>query len=114
MAAQQLLPNLAKKVVEPVLRADRSPIGLDAALESSCLQDIRNIWLDAGFQAWYAWFCVDHDTRAALAQLPESDLHEIACSICSIRPHDTIQALFDHLFYKSFRGDTRRRKYYLY
>lgn len=117
MAAQQLSPDLTqrasilgRKLLEPVHRADRSPVGLDAALESSCLQ-VRNIWLDAGFQAWYAWFCTDHDTRAALAHLPDSDLREIAHYVCSIRPHDTIQALFEHLFHKSFRGDTRRRKY---
>lgn len=113
--AQQLLPDLAqktsalgKKLVEPVLRADRSPVGLDAALESSCLQETRNVWLEAGFQAWYAWFCADSNTRAALS---DSDLRKIAHSVCSIKSHDTVQALFEHLFYKSYRGDMRRRKH---
>ncbi|KUI63846.1 hypothetical protein VM1G_12025 [Cytospora mali] len=116
MNAQQLPPELAelanslhKKLTEPVFRADRAPIRLDTALESSCRQEAHNIWLEAGFQAWYAWFCVDSNTKATLAELSSLHLSEIASFVCSIRPHETIQNLFEHLFYKSFRGDLRRR-----
>lgn len=118
MSSQELLPDLAqkasvlgKKLMEPVHRVDRSPVGLDNALESTCLQGARNIWLETGFQAWYAWFSVDSHTQAALDELPVSDLRAIAQFVCSIRPHNTVQCLFEHLFHKSFRGDTRRRKW---
>lgn len=117
MTAQQLRPDLTQKASilgEKLIKrvnTTRSPVGLDAALGSSCRQEARNIWLDAGFQAWYAWFCIDNITQKALAELPDSDLREIARLVSSVKPDDTVQTLFWHLFHGAYRGASRRRKY---
>lgn len=108
--AAQLATKLHEHVRNHVRNPERSPDKLDWTLEESCRQEARNIWLDAGFQAWYAWFCSDNDTKATLARLPDLELREIAQSVCSIKPDATVQTLFEHLFYKSFRGVARRRK----
>lgn len=109
MAGQQLLPPdlevrasiLRKKLIEPISKPDRAPVGLDTELEKSC--KAPNIWLDAGFKAWYAWFCLDSNTRTDLATLPEPDLQKIAHCIQYTTSHETVDSLFRHLFEVSSR-----------
>lgn len=108
--AAQLRDQLATKLREHV-NPKRSPDGLDTALETTCRQEGRDVWLHEGFQAWYAWFCSIHNTEVALARLPESDLQAITRYVCGIIPADTVQILFKHLFYDAFRGAWSRSKH---
>ncbi|KUI66551.1 hypothetical protein VM1G_11441 [Cytospora mali] len=118
MSARQLPPHLEQKVdtlkqsLETPLAATwtyKAPTGFDDALEESCREGARNVWLNAGFQAWYAWFKVGRTAQEALKELPEPDIWEIARSVCSIQPDDTVQTLFQHIFHGSNRSSKRRR-----
>lgn len=93
-----LQSQLATKLREPVkANPPRAPVGLDTKLNESTCQETRNIWLDAGFHAWVAWFRSDATTKAALARLQE-DLRRIAQYLCRVEPDDTVQSLVEHLF----------------
>lgn len=98
---------LLLKAVNP----NRSPQGLVAALESTVKEDARNIWLDQGFLAWYAWFRIDKDTKEELARMEENDLRLLASSICVMKTHDSVPKLFSHLFYTQHRAQNLLRKY---
>lgn len=94
-------------------RKDKAPTGFDKQLKATSEALTDNVWvifLDVGFQAWYAYFIADPNTRATVDKLPPEEQRTLAKELCEIVPHDDVQGLFQHLFDVADRSDTRHRK----
>lgn len=106
----ELLSSLSATLTNPVANPRRAPTHFDQKLEQTCDNPRRNVLLDTGFQAWFAYFLADAQTQAAFDQLPDSVGREVAHYICSVKPHSTVQELFQHILYDAFRNRERRSK----
>lgn len=103
-------------------RKGKAPYGLDKELRAAATAAAKNATseavapnasvtlLQAGFQAWYAYFVADSDTRSIVEKLPTLDLQNLAKELCKVELHEDIEELFQHLFYVADRGDSRYRK----
>lgn len=89
-------------------RLDKAPTSFDDKLKSSCSSGRRNVLLDTGFQAWFAYFRAEPQAQAAFEQLPDSAAKVVARRLSTVEPHPTVKALFQHIFYKSNRAVARR------
>lgn len=106
----ELVDQLRKVLDNPYAQAAnlRAPNKLDSQLKKSCAQRPEDVWLCAGFQAWFAYTytypVVD------VSKLPQSVLEQAASLLCNITPHSTIQDLFQHVLYGAERSRDRRCK----
>lgn len=66
--------------------------------------------LQAGFQAWYAYFAANPDARSIVDKLPTSDLLNLAEELCKVELHEDVEKLFQYLFSGATRGPSRYRK----
>lgn len=109
---QELINALKRPLTEPYPKApDKAPRGFDDALKYTCAGQQRNIFLDTGFQAWFACFMTNNQTHAAVQSLSDSDAEFVAHYICCVKPHPSIETLFQHTLHLSFRGRERRCEY---
>lgn len=106
--ADEIISPLRKPLEEPYSRPDRAPTKFDEKLKSTCLSNERNVLLETGFQAWFAYIQADPRAQAAVDQLPPPAVKVVARQLCSIKPHPSVEALFQHIFHISFRGAERR------
>lgn len=107
------LASLRVYLETPPRRKDKAPPGFDRQLKTTSETATADVWftlLEAGFQAWYAYFVADPDTRAIIDRLPLVEIRSLARELCEIAPHEDIQELFQHLFDVADRGDSRHRK----
>ncbi|KID96858.1 hypothetical protein MAJ_07244, partial [Metarhizium majus ARSEF 297] len=83
----------------------KAPPGLDTALETLSSSDqISRAFLDAGFQAWYAYFLAtdrDRGLQESIAQLSPSALHHIASDVSKIDAHDSVTRRIQHVLFGS-------------
>lgn len=86
----------------------RAPNGFDHKLDETCKSGERNVLLDTGFQAWFAYTQSQPRAQLAFDQLPDSEAKGVARYLCTIRPHPTVELLFQHILYESFRAVQRR------
>lgn len=106
----EIITALSESLTTPPARIDRTPNHFDRKLENTCNSPRRNVLLDTGFQAWFAYIRADQRTQAAVNQLSVSAAREVARNIYSVKPHPTVEAWFQHILYVSFRGTERRGK----
>lgn len=89
----------------------KAPPGLDTALETLSSSDqISRAFLDAGFQAWYAYFLAtdrDRGLQESIAQLSPSALHHIASDVSKIDAHDSVTRRIQHVLFGSDRSAKR-------
>lgn len=108
---QALWTELSNVLNSPWLGPSRTPNHFDEQLKKSCKERPRNLWLDKGFKAWFAYIQTDQKTRSAIDSLDEPSRKEGAESLGKIIPHLTVQNLFQHILYEANRGKDRRGKY---
>lgn len=117
MNLEEIMPILIGSLEGPyqphrTSKAPKAPNGFDKELQRICNnRQQRNVWLDVGFQAWFAYFLAEPRAQAALDGLSDQDCQSVARHICSIKPDPTIEALFQHIFYHAFRAVERRSQY---
>lgn len=104
----EIVTALRKSLDEPPPKIKRAPKKLDEKLKSTCLSIERNVLLDTGFQAWFAYFLADPRAQAAVDQLPRWRAEVVARQLCSIKPHPSVEAHFQHILYLAFRAADRR------
>lgn len=118
MDVNELIATLSRLLEEPYeahREVPKAPNRLDKELESICSQhQRRNALLDVGFQAWFACFLAESPAQASFVGLSDSEQQAVARRICSVKPHSTIEIMFQHVFYRSFRGPSRRGQYQLH
>lgn len=109
---QELIYALSKPLKERYSsRLDKTPRNFDTELKNACAGQQRNIFLGTGFQAWFAYFMTDPQTQTAVQQLSGPAAQSVARHLCMIKPHPSIEALFQHIFYKSNRARARCCEY---
>ncbi|KAH8763823.1 hypothetical protein F5883DRAFT_716087 [Diaporthe sp. PMI_573] len=108
MNTDELIAALTKPLVEPYRTPKKAPKHFDKKLENACTSIHRNVFLDQGFQAWFAYTQVERRVQMAVEQLPHATAESVARRICSIKPHPSVEILFKHMFYESFRAKDRR------
>jgi hypothetical protein len=86
----------------------RAPNRFDEKLCEVCRSGQRNILLDTGFQAWFAYIQAHPVAQAAFDELPDPDAKIVAHRLCAMQPHPTVKELFQHMLYVAFRGWRRR------
>jgi hypothetical protein len=91
----------------------RAPNKFDDKLDKTCTSGERNVLLDTGFQAWFAYIQSERRVQSAFEQLPGSEAKVVAHHLCTIKPHPSVEALFQHILYVAFRGAVRRGSYLL-
>lgn len=106
----EIITALSVSLNKPPTRIDRTPNHLDRKLKHTCNNPRRNVLLDTGFQAWFAYIRADERTQAAVDQLSDSAAREVARNICNVKLHPAVEAWFQHIFYLSFRCKERRGK----
>lgn len=89
---------------------ESAPRGLDIALENLSSND--ELFLNAGFVPWYAYFRATRDSsvKESLAKLSSQDLEKVAATISKIKPHPSIARRIQSFLYSSHRGRKRARK----
>ncbi|KAI7783471.1 hypothetical protein LA080_011818 [Diaporthe eres] len=113
MAAQQLPPTdelitaLKKSLVEPCPVTDKAPRGFDNKFERACASIQRNVFLDAGVQAFFAYVRAEPGVQTAVDRLPHSATEVVARRLCSVKPHPSVEALIHHIFHDAHRGKKR-------
>lgn len=110
------LSSLRVYLENPPLNKGKAPRGLDAQLKAT-LETFEaatpNVWLtllQAGFQAWYAYFVADPKIRSIVDGLPALALQNLAEELCKVKLHKDIEELFEHLLHTADRGEARCRK----
>lgn len=110
-----VLALLKEHLEKPPRIKDRAPPGFDKQLKATSESPTVDVWvtlLQEGFQAWYAYFVADAETRAVVDELPLLKLQHLAKELCHVVPHDEIKKLFLHLFAGADRGLTRCRMWF--
>ncbi|KAF4455915.1 hypothetical protein F53441_1852 [Fusarium austroafricanum] len=107
---------------EPWKKSDKTPYGLDEALENlrsteplatheeQAKRETEQIFLEAGFQAWLAYFLTNrkqayhrvgqkssHQTLEAFHRLSTDDRTKVAATIAGIKCHETVDKLLEKL-----------------
>lgn len=106
----EIITALRSKLTEPAGKSGKTPRHFDSSLKTTCNSPQRNVLLDTGFQAWFAYIVSDQRIQAAVDQLSDSAAQEVARNICSVKLHPTVEARFQHILYKSWRGSSVRRR----
>src|ERR1700712_3615074 len=103
MAAHKVVQVL-QSFLEAVDVSDKAPINFDSKIDNVCSmtsEPTPRVFLEAGFQAWFAYFLADqaaHPIIQDIHKLTSEDVQSVTTGLSQVQAPESVKQLYQHLF----------------